>query len=317
MAHLPPHLGSNTAIFSPSVARIAASTARDWNYVDSWLSAKFHGRTPPAFERNPETLKALIALAAVNEAADEERELLSRAEATALQELKSHHVPNNSTHGKDDDGKDLVDSLLGLLEDGLTREGKAALDVLAKLSSQAGVVYPQPEALGQRLVDLQGRLFSLQQACQRVEVMQRYLDNETDKTAALLETVQGEDCKPPGDLAKRNLEMQRKIKTAASKLGLDGPLASPRPAQFYEQRQQRHPTVEQVARLEDNYLTFMARKKEVASQVACFQGLPPDINMARAELEELRSDLRHLTRKKDAIFEGLVERETPRKRPQP
>ncbi len=49
MAHMVP----SAAIFSPSVARIAASTAKDWNYVDSWLSARFHGGSRPAFERNP------------------------------------------------------------------------------------------------------------------------------------------------------------------------------------------------------------------------------------------------------------------------
>jgi len=84
MAHMPP----STAIFSPSVARLAAATAKDWNYIDSWLSAKFHGRTPPPFERNPDTLKALLALAALNESADEERDLVARVEAEALRELK-------------------------------------------------------------------------------------------------------------------------------------------------------------------------------------------------------------------------------------
>ena len=93
MAHLAPHLHqhhhhhqSNAAIFSPSVARAAASTAKDWSFVDDWLHRKYAASsasgggggktaakrsswtTVPQFERNPETLKALLALAAANEA---------------------------------------------------------------------------------------------------------------------------------------------------------------------------------------------------------------------------------------------------------
>ena len=94
MAHLHQrHLShdyESGAIFSPTIARIAASTARDWSYVDSWLSSKLPpGRPLPSFERNPDTLKALLALAAANEAADEQRSLLARAEAEALKEVYS------------------------------------------------------------------------------------------------------------------------------------------------------------------------------------------------------------------------------------
>src|SRR3546814_5108209 len=65
---------SGPASFSPSVARIAASTTRDWADVDSWLASKLPaGRAPPSFERNSETLKALLSLSAHNEAADDER----------------------------------------------------------------------------------------------------------------------------------------------------------------------------------------------------------------------------------------------------
>src|SRR5687767_6517058 len=98
MAH---HLDSNTAIFSPSIARLAASTARDWSYIDTWLASKLHSTSSlPPFERNPETLKALLALASANEQADEERHLLAQAEATALQELQDADTTSSSPQGK-------------------------------------------------------------------------------------------------------------------------------------------------------------------------------------------------------------------------
>src|SRR5438045_1541022 len=77
------------AIFSPSQARQQLVQAKDWNYVDTWLSSHYGGRPAPPFERNSETLKVLLALAAYNEAADEERDLLQKLEVKALQHLRA------------------------------------------------------------------------------------------------------------------------------------------------------------------------------------------------------------------------------------
>ena len=123
------HLAPSTAIFSPSVARIAASTARDWASVDAWLAAKFPDRPPPPFERNPETLRALLALASLNEAADEERDLLARAEAGALAEVR--------TVSEDVNEPALPETILEGVEAGLTREGKVALDAVASMAAMS------------------------------------------------------------------------------------------------------------------------------------------------------------------------------------
>src|SRR5579862_8401240 len=77
------------AIFSPSQARQQQAQAKDWNYIDTWLSAKYSSKSAPPFERNNETLKALLALASWNEGVDEERTLVAKVEAKALEELKS------------------------------------------------------------------------------------------------------------------------------------------------------------------------------------------------------------------------------------
>ena len=64
---------------------------------------------------------------------------------------------------------------------------------------------------------------------------------------------------------------------------------------------------------EQEYLALLAQKKQVENEVNAFEGLPPDRDLARQELEALRSELRTLTQRRDAVFESLVERETPRK----
>jgi len=117
MAHLSP-----SAIFSPSVARQQLAAAKDWNYIDSWLSSKFNNKTPPPFERNNDTLKAFLALAALNESADEERELLARVEAKALQDLQAREAADPNTQ------------LLSSIEESLTREGIISLEELSTLS---------------------------------------------------------------------------------------------------------------------------------------------------------------------------------------
>ena len=78
------------AIFSPSQARQQQNEAKEWSYVDSWLASKFgHTAPPPSFERTPETLQALLALAAFNESADESKQLLMHVESQALVELQT------------------------------------------------------------------------------------------------------------------------------------------------------------------------------------------------------------------------------------
>lgn len=86
-----------TDLFSPSKARQQRAQAQDWAHIESWLSYKYAGRSIPNFERNEETLKALRALATVNEHADEERALIARVEREALKELEETHPPPTPT----------------------------------------------------------------------------------------------------------------------------------------------------------------------------------------------------------------------------
>jgi len=81
-----------SAFFSPSKAKQQRAQAQDWQHVDAWLASKYQGRSVPLFERNEETLKALLALVAVNEKADEERDLLWNVQKESLSELQAQKV---------------------------------------------------------------------------------------------------------------------------------------------------------------------------------------------------------------------------------
>ena len=301
------HIAPSAVIFSPSVARAAASAAKDWNYVDSWLSAKYHGRTPPAFERNSDTLRVLLALATANETADEERELVAQVEAAALQELRTRDAAAEERETLTHD--DIRQNILDEVESMLSRDGKAALEAMAAAAVDLGIAMPEPETLGKQMVSLQAELFELEQTHDRVAGLQQYLDAENQRIAVLLGEIQKEEYRPAPELAKQNLEGQRRVKASAAKLAelqdkinsLAAAVGTP------------SPTIEEVRAEEEAYLDLLASKKDLDAEVKSFQGLSPDPDEARQELERLRAELRQITRRRDAVFEGLVERETPRK----
>ncbi|KAI1105405.1 hypothetical protein F4804DRAFT_304304 [Jackrogersella minutella] len=317
MAHLAPK--SQAAIFSPSVARAAASTAKDWSYVDSWLRAKYAGSSinrgrPPSFERNPETLRALLVLAGANEAADEDREQLSRLEEAALAEVQAGEREQDLRAEKLDrepetlDGEHLASSLLAALESHLSKEGSTALSAMSGMAVDLGVAYPSPESLGAKFVELQALAHSLEDDMERVNLLQRYVDRASASTDAFLEELHhGEAYQPAPDLAKQNLELQRKIK------GMSGRLPELRQQVIALEKSVGLPslTVDDVREDEEAYLELLARKKDLDAQVKVFAGLPPDIEAARVELEALRAELRDATDQRDKNFERLVERESP------
>ncbi|KAK1968562.1 hypothetical protein LY78DRAFT_701437 [Colletotrichum sublineola] len=304
MAHLPP----STAIFSPSIARIAASTAKDWSYVDSWLASKYQGRPVPAFERNSETLKALLALANSNENADEECELIAGAEIDAIHELvAAQDLPE--TDSELPAFESARDRMLGAVQDHLTREGRTALNSMAMLSCQLAVAYPDAEALGRSMIGLHAETSEVEQTRVRVHILQKYIDQESAVVDELLRTLHNDDYKPANDLARQNLEMQRRIKAMAARI----PELRERMFNLNHHTVASHPTIEQIAQEEVGYLSLLTEKKSLDEDVDQFSGLPDDVKTARAELEHLRAEVLTITRHRDAIFEGLVERESPRK----
>ncbi|KAK3305519.1 uncharacterized protein B0T15DRAFT_200333 [Chaetomium strumarium] len=345
MAHLPP----NAAIFSPSLARAAASSAKDWSYVDTWLRRKFPGRGPPPFERNAETLRVLLALASANEAADEERALIARLEAETLQQLKARGQSRDATRTEDSQDhisnnalEDARQAILTSLESSLTREGQTALNAMASLALQIGNPLPTPATLGSELISLSTRSAELEQTISRIRTLTDYISREAEAISKLSAELrppsphhphhhqrdpsdaegEGEaeeeegsrapmgNYHPPPNLSIQNLETQRRIKALCTRL----PELRDKVASLARSvGGLPSPSIEQVRQEEEGYLSLLAQKKDLDAQVKAFQGLPPDTEQARQELESLRAELLRMTLRRDEVFEGLVERETPRK----
>ncbi|KAK6193329.1 hypothetical protein LQW54_012562 [Pestalotiopsis sp. IQ-011] len=319
MAHLAPHL-SQPAIFSPSVARAAASTAKDWAYIDTWLRDKFRrgGQRLPPFERNPDTLRLLLALASQNEATDEERERRARIEAAALDDVKAAERADADRRREEaasearalvsvDAAAFIADDLVSAVEKSLPKDGAVALDAMASMAIELGLPRPTPEQLGCKFVELQARAYELEQATARVALLQKYLDRESSQAAAFLQELSGDEYVPLVDLVKQNKGLRGRVETAAAQLpelleqvsSLEASVGAP------------GLTVEEVRQDERDYIALLGRKKDMDARVKAFAGLPPDLEAARQELEALRSQLRVATQRLDADWEGLVERESP------
>ncbi|KAI0148512.1 hypothetical protein GGR57DRAFT_504985 [Xylariaceae sp. FL1272] len=313
------HLAPQDAIFSPSVARAAASTAKDWAYVDVWLRTKYsHLPTkerPPAFERNPDTLDALLALIAANEAADEDRRRMDRLHDTALVEIRAAEDDKSQrrarSHGPDKTSKPdlLAQDLLHAIDDGLTNEGRTALDAMADVAIALDTAAdPSLATLAHRFVDLQGRAHQLDYTLHRVHLLQSHLDAESARLAALLHHLHNA---PQYQLDPAISAQNRQLAQSVAETSACLPELKHQVDMLSTAVGTQALTVHDNKADEEAYLSLLARKKDLDAQVKAFAGLPPDIDAARHELDTLRSQLRHATDTRDANFEMLVERESP------
>jgi HAUS augmin-like complex subunit 1 len=295
---------STAAIFSPSVARVAASNAKDWSHIDSWLSSKFAGRTVPSFERNTETLQLLLAAASANDVIDEEHSSLSRAEVAALRELQNH------SHSQQHQSRGLRKCFLTAVGNDLSRDGKVALESLANMVADNCRTSSEPYNQGAYVIQMERALLESHRLKARTETLQRHLERESRRMQDFISSLHSDCYQLSPNLPRHNLDLQRRIKTVSAGLPERCDLAT---AQVFTTTSNLH-TVAQLSRDEDTYLDLLATKKQLELHLASFGGLHSDPDMARAELESLRDRLRRVTTRRDAVFEGLVERESPVKR---
>ncbi|KAI1333475.1 hypothetical protein F5Y15DRAFT_410345 [Xylariaceae sp. FL0016] len=312
-------LGPSSTIFSPSVARAAASTAKDWAYVDSWLATHFAhlNRKPPAIERNDATLSALLTLASTNEAADDARDILVSLDAHALDSVRKADADRARRRTERDadtksavQGDILSDDLLDSLDASLPREARTALDSLADVSLSLDLKRPSPisEAISHAFVDLQARSLEVDQAIARVSLLESYLASENVRLAKLTkELEQGDEYQLEPDMAHQYLHLQRDSQRMDAKL----PELRRQVVKLEKNVGVPRLTVGDVRKDEEVYLDLLSRKKDLDLQLKAFAGLPPDIEAARVELGALRTKLSHETERRDADFERLVERATP------
>lgn len=302
---------SPSTIFSPSVARQQLATTKDWNHIDAWLTRHFSPRSPPSFERTPETLKALLTLSSLNESADEARDLLHQSTLHSISILKDQEKApiSEEVHSEKE--------ILRSLEESLTREGNAALEALTGLSlllsSHGGDFQSHTEDIAQKIINLQVQEFDILQAAQRTEVLRHYLNTEATHLEQIITSLEtNPSYHVSSDLTKRIVDWNRRTKILAAKIPeLQKQVSS---LESSQSRSSSYPTIQEIVAEERRFKELMKEVKQLEVEVKGFHGLPQDTDLARLEVEGVRQELRELVVERDRLFEGLVERETPRRK---
>lgn len=278
-----------SALFSPSKARIAQAQARDWGFVDAWLSKRYGGKRLPAFERNDETLEALLALATLNEGADEQRVAVDRVEQAAF-----FGYERQRTGASEDVYQAIVRNL--------DQKGDESLEVLA---NAAIALNAPPNAsvadLAASSIDLQTQNFDLSQQQARLKDQIAALQREANRLRALLREIKDDAFRPAPDLAEQTVEWSKGSKHLKAKIGeYEDRLAALRSAGSPPI------TVDQVAQQSEALRAQRSQLAGLAAELKAYQSLPTNAREAKATLEQSRDELRQLTQRRDKLFEELV-----------
>lgn len=277
---------TTTGLFSPSKAKAHQAQAKDWAFVDDWLTKRFTSKRLPPFERNEDTLEALLSLATLNDAADEQRSSIERVEKSALSALAKKTQPTAE----------------GLHELILDHLDTADLDLLAKLSVMLDTS-PSALDIGTAIMELHDSRFSINQQTQRADAQLQALKSEQQRLESLLVALKDDSLQAPVNLPSQTTEWTRSSKHLRVKVTeyddrLASALAEPPPTITFEDVAKRGAELDEQA----------ARLAQLSSELEAYQSLPSDSKAARAKLESARDDLRALTKQREGLFETMADR---------
>ncbi|KAJ6017389.1 hypothetical protein N7451_000768 [Penicillium sp. IBT 35674x] len=290
----------DSPLASPTKARQAAMQAKDWAYINSWLTRKYTPKPVPQFERNEDTLRVLLTLAAANDAADEETNIHHRAQEEAIHAFKiQEEAERKDPHERQK--SEILDEVEMCLDD----KGRRDLDDLAESAVVMGnTLNPDPGDLSQSIVELTAEEFEAQDQVAKVETLRLYLQKELSRLRADLEELKSDEAYAmPQDVQAQTSEWIRGTKTLSTKVGeYHDRIAS------LERNQPRGPTIEQLKADEDNIIRLQDTVQSLEARVRAFHDLPTDIPGARARYKELERELDRLNRQRDTLFGTLVGR---------
>lgn len=276
---------NNSPLLSPTKARQQAVQAKDWAYVNSWLSRHYAPKRVPTFERNEDTLRTLLTLAAANDAADEEATLLNRAREESVQEFKT----------REDAGPKTKKEVLDAVEYSLDENGARDLEDLAETTTVLGALGSGTHELGQSIIELTREEFDTQGQLDKVEALHKYLEKELASLRDQLDELRFDSVyEVPLELPALTAEWSRGTKILASKIGEYHDRAA-----SLERTKPNGPTIEELMAEEKDVSRAKETVKSLEARVKAFHDLPKDIQGARFRYKELEQELAQLSRQRD------------------
>lgn len=284
----------DSPLVSPAKARYAALQAKDWAYVNNWLSQKFSPKPVPPFERNEDTLKTLLALAAFNDSADEEAALVHRAREETVRGFRAQ-----------EEELDHRTELLGDIEACLDEKGAQDLEDLAETAVLLGSVTADVGDMGQGIIDVTAEEFETAEQVRKVEALQGYLENELASLRKQIEELATDTAyEAAPDALQKTTEWTRGTKILDSKLNEYGDKISA----LERTGAAKGPRIEELMVEEESVVRLKETVKTLEGRVKMFHQLPPDIQKSKEEYERLDTELQQLVQQRDRMFEGLVDR---------
>ncbi|KAL4750187.1 hypothetical protein BDW72DRAFT_120382 [Aspergillus terricola var. indicus] len=284
----------DSPLASPAKARQAAIQAKDWAYVTSWLNRRYAPNPVPEFEKNEDTLRTLLALAAANEAADEEAAMLHHARERTIEGFKAR---------EEMEVKQKVE-LLDMVENCLDEAGNRDLDDLAETVAVLGTLGTGTKDVGQSIVELTEEEFETQEQMQRVERLHSYLKRELVTLCEKLQELKSNPAyEMPANLPALTAEWNRGTKLLSAKINeyKDRSAALGR-------NSNKGATLEEVMLEEEEVGRLVDSVKALEARIETFHNLPKDITGARAEYRTLEAEFNCLIQARDSMFENLVDR---------
>ncbi|KAF7713576.1 Uncharacterized protein PECH_007586 [Penicillium ucsense] len=289
----------NGALASPTKARQAAIQAKDWAYVNSWLSRHYAPKSIPPFERNEDTLRVLLALAAANDAADEEAELQNHAREGILDLCRTRKASDaNDAHCRQK--REILDEFeMGL--DGTSRSNLEDLAGTAFVLSQCS--NPTLQSLSQSVVELTVEEFDMQNQLAKVHALHQHLQREFEQLELdLRELRSNPSYETPSETQSSTSEWVRNTKILSAKVGEYQDRIA-----LLERNQLNGPTIEEVMMEEQNVVRLRDDVRCLESHVRAFHDLPVDVTGAHAHYREMEQKLKNLRRQRDAMLDSSTD----------
>ncbi|KAL4791245.1 hypothetical protein BDV19DRAFT_314475 [Aspergillus venezuelensis] len=284
----------DSPLASPTKARQAAIQAKDWAYVNSWLSRHYAPNPSPKFERNEDTLRTLLALAGANEAADEEAAMLHNAREKTIEGFKARDKTEEKQKME----------ILDEVEHCLDESGASDLDDLAETAAVLGSLGTRTRDVGQSIIDLTREEFETQEQIGRVKRLHKYLEGELISLREQLDELNSNPAfETPANLPTFTSEWTRGTKLLSAKVDeYQGR------SKVLERNSNKGATLEKVMLEEEEVSRMSESVQALEARIRTFHDLPKDVSGARAKYQELERELNQLAHERDTIFEKLVER---------
>ncbi|PKY07358.1 hypothetical protein P168DRAFT_287850 [Aspergillus campestris IBT 28561] len=282
----------DSPLLSPAKARQAAIQAKDWAYVNAWLNRQYAPNSVPSFERNENTLRTLLALAAANDAADDEATLLHQAREQTVESFKTRE--RQLVKQKEE----ILDTVELCLDDNAQRN----LDDIAETAVNLNALGTETTDLSQSAIELTKEEFATREQLSRVETLRNHLEGELEMLRGQLDNLHSNPAyEAAADLPALTAEWTRSTKLLVAKVNeyQDKYTA-------LERNRPRGPTLQEVVAEEENITRLIDATRRLESQVRMFHDLPKDVRGARAKYKELELELDNLRQERDSMFENLM-----------